>query len=619
MPPEVDQLVRRALELPAEERERFLRSHVTNPAVRTEVDNRLRQLDATEVIAPPTDVEHPSDANKQQGDDATVASDQGSTQHLGPNTHTDDMLSLPTIESDRHRQDPDTESIGQIGEYDLLDEIARGGMGVVFKARHRVLKRLVAIKIPRAAQLEDEGEARFLREAQSAAQLRHPNICPIYEVGHSGKQPFIALGYVDGPTRRQRLAEKLSPRSAAEIMAKVARAVHYAHDHDVIHRDIKPSNIMLEGDSDEPVLMDFGLAKQLSEGDSHVTKSGQVMGTPVYMAPEQAAGRHDQIGPQTDVYSLGAVLYELLTGRPPFQGPTGDVIRQVQTDEPTSPKKLTPTLHRDLETICLKAMSKQPTGRYESAAALADDLERFAAGDAILARRESLVRRTARLLRRHSKVAAILLTVALLAGSVATYFAWNASEINPVASINRQFHEGLQAATLTETDWQELEALIERLRGFDTAAADSAQRQLQQNIAKRIRDRIASSGALEESDFQQLEQEIAWLQSRDAEAAEKLARQLQTRRRAWQELFTLSAPFENYRDVFREDGISVTEAGISYTPESSGDDDTYVGEAELLTQISSAGSVRLEARFDTGFKGAQQLTLRRGRTILCRI
>ena len=610
MHPEVDHLVKRALELPVEDSDGFLRSHVPDPVMRSEVERRLGQFDATEVIAPPTDVKHPDGPNVQQGnDDATIASDQGSTQHLEPNTNTGDMLSLPTIETRHHRPDIDAESIGQIGEYDLLDEIARGGMGVVFKARHRVLKRLVAIKIPRAAQLEDEGEARFLREAQAAAQLRHPNICPIYEVGHSGKQPFIALGYVDGPTLRQRLADKISPRSTAEIMAKVARAVHYAHDHTVIHRDIKPSNIMLEGESDEPVLMDFGLAKQLSEGDSHVTKSGQVMGTPVYMAPEQAAGRHEQIGPQTDVYSLGAVLYELLTGRPPFQGPTGDVIRQVQTDEPTPPKKLTPTLHRDLETICLKAMSKQPAARYMSAAALADDLERFATGDAILARREGPVRRTARFFRRHSKVTAILLTVALLAGSVAAYFAWSAREVNQVANINRQFHEGLQATTLTEADRDELESLVKRLREFDPVGADSAQRQLQQNVAKRTRDRIASSGALQEGDFQKIEQDIAWLESRDATAAETLAKQLQTRRRAWQELLTLVAPYENYGDIFHGYGIDVGDDGISYSPEPAKNEKSRDADLQLLTKIPSAGSVRLEARFAKGFNAAQQLGL----------
>ena len=512
---------------------------------------------------------------------------QGSTQHAG---------------NKKHGGEPRLSGIGKIGEYDLYQEIARGGMGVVYKARHRVLDRLVAIKIPRAAQLEDEGEARFLREAKAAAQLRHPNICPIYEVGNTGKQPFIALGFVDGPTLRQRMADKISPRDVAEIMAKVARAVDYAHERGVIHRDIKPSNIMLDEDSGEPVLMDFGLAKQLSEGDSHVTKSGQVMGTPVYMAPEQAAGEHDRIGSRTDVYSLGAVLYELLTGQAPFQGPTGDVIRRVQTDEPTAPRKLAPNLHRDLETICLKAMSKLPEARYESAASLADDLERFAAGDAILARREGITRRSLRFLRRHSQMASILLVVAVLTGSIASYFAWSASEVNQVVSASQQFQERLQVDDLTISDWEELESLAVQLQTLDAAAGESARQQLHQKVSNGIRDRIASSAVLNERDFTQLDEEISWLETRDADAATRLSRQLQARRRAWQDLFALAAPYDNYSDIFPGE-FEISDGGVLRRPQSTDDN------VRRLTKISSLGSVRLRAKFSVEFKGTGEIGL----------
>jgi serine/threonine protein kinase len=210
------------------------------------------------------------------------------------------------------------------------------------------------------------------------------------------------MGFVRGETlaawaRRRRP----TARQAAEMAAKLARAVGYAHEHGVIHRDIKPANVMVDAESGQPVLMDFGLAKELTDQSSQLSHSGQIMGTPAYMAPEQAAGKLRQVGPPADVYALGAVLYELLCGRPPFQGALGEVLRMVQTEEPIAPRRLAPQLHRDLETICLKAMAREPQARYGSAVALAEDLERFWAGEAVLGRREGLGRQLWRKLRRN--------------------------------------------------------------------------------------------------------------------------------------------------------------------------------------------------------------------------
>ncbi len=268
----------------------------------------------------------------------------------------------------------------QIPGYAELKFIARGGMGFVLKARHLALDRLVAIKMPLARYItSDEDRERFLREARNTARLRHPQICAIHEVGEAAGRPYIVMDFIRGETLRD-WATRRTPaaRQVSEIMAILARAVGYAHEQGVIHRDLKPGNVMIDEDSGEPILMDFGLAKEISD-DSQLTQSGQVMGTPDYMAPEQAAGHADKVGPLSDVYSLGAILYAVLCQRPPFSGTLGEVLRQVQTDEPVPPRKINLRIHRDLETVCLKALAKDPARRYSSAIALADDLERFSA------------------------------------------------------------------------------------------------------------------------------------------------------------------------------------------------------------------------------------------------
>jgi len=587
LPERLERLFQRAKALPPARREAFLKEQVDDPAQRAAILRHLAQA-----------------AEAPSGEQPTVTLDTGSTRHAPDASQTGDFATLPTSARDAAPVGSAEEPIGNIGEYDLLEEVARGGMGVVFKARHKILKRLVAIKIPRAGQLEDEGEARFLREAQAAAQLRHPHICPIYEVGRAGKQPFIALAFVEGPTLRQKLRAQPTAREAAEIIAKVATAVHYAHGRGVIHRDIKPSNIMLDAETGEPMLMDFGLAKQLSESDSQVTKSGQVMGTPVYMSPEQAAGRHEDIGPRTDVYSLGTVLYELLTGRPPFHGSTGEVIRQVQTEEPPAPRKLAPTLHRDLETICLKAIAKEPSARYDSAAALAEDLQRFAAGEAILARREGVGRRALRVLRRNKALVAAVVLVAVVGASIAAYFAWGAREASQVAAINRQFNEGLQAEAWDAAHRQHMESLPRALAQHDPAAAEQMRAQLYRHVADRLRTRIASSATLRESDFAAIEQDIDWVAKRDAALAPPLRQQLAARRRAWQTLFELSAPYDNRDDIFPNRRVEVAD-DEGLRPNHENAERSHV----LRTKISSTGNVRLLAEFAGDWKGARQIGL----------
>lgn len=278
-------------------------------------------------------------------------------------------------------------SARHFGDYELIEKIAAGGMGIVYKARQLSLNRIVALKMVLGGPLASAAERqRFLDEAQTAASLQHPNIIAIHEVGEHAGQPFFSMDHVEGRSLAEVLRHgPLPPRRAAGYAKTIAEAVAYAHQRGVLHRDLKPSNVLID-QSDQPRITDFGLAKRLT-GDSDLTVSGQVLGSPSFMAPEQAQGRHREIGPPSDVYSLGALLYHLLTGRPPFQAATlTEVLRQVVTTEPPAPRLLNPSLPRDLETICLKCLEKEAPRRYQTASALAEELGRFLEGKPILAR-----------------------------------------------------------------------------------------------------------------------------------------------------------------------------------------------------------------------------------------
>jgi eukaryotic-like serine/threonine-protein kinase len=280
-------------------------------------------------------------------------------------------------------------SFGWIGEYEVLHEIARGGMGVVYKARHRGLKRLVALKMILAGQMaSDEERARFLREAELAANLDHPNIVPIYEVSEFQGCPFFCMKLVEGESLAHQIKLKkqeecaYDPEAAAQLTATLARSVHFAHERGFLHCDLKPSNILLERDG-RPYVTDFGLAKRASE-DSSLSISGAILGTPSYMAPEQASGSRKGLSAATDVYGLGAILYELLTGSPPFRNETVmETVVDVLERDPSPPRELRPEIPKELETICLKCLEKSPQQRYPSAAALAEELERHLQGEVI--------------------------------------------------------------------------------------------------------------------------------------------------------------------------------------------------------------------------------------------
>ncbi|MBI4660032.1 MAG: serine/threonine protein kinase [Verrucomicrobia bacterium] len=291
------------------------------------------------------------------------------------------------------------------GDYELLAEVARGAMGVVFRARQLSRNRIVALKFIHPGRLDSpEAVRRFQIEAKATASLDHPNIVPIYEVGEHQGQPYVCMALMPGGTLAERLEKRKSkitddkgepllassllypPSSAAKLLTTIARAVQHAHERGILHHDLQPGNIVFDA-HDQPHLTDFGLAKVLAT-ESHLTLAADVLGSPHYLAPEQAEGKRKPLTTATDIYSLGCILYELLAGRPPFQGETAlEILRQVREQEPRLVRVFNPAVDRDLETICLKCLQKDPPRRYASVEALADDLERWSCVTAISSRK----------------------------------------------------------------------------------------------------------------------------------------------------------------------------------------------------------------------------------------
>jgi WD40 repeat protein/Tfp pilus assembly protein PilF len=322
------------------------------------------------------------------------------------------------------RSESESVDYPNITGYEVLGILGWGGMGVVYRAWQHQLNRMVALKMVHAgAQASPQVLARFRVEAEAVARLQHPNIVQIHEVGQHAGCPFLVLELVEGRTLAQWLAGTPQPsRRAADAVETLARAIQSAHRQGVVHRDLTPANILLTADG-VPKITDFGLAKIVIGGENFRTQTGELLGTPSYMAPEQAASRHQDVGTLTDIYALGAILYEMLTGRPPFKAESPlETLRQVVADEPVSPSRLRPKLARDLETICLKCLRKEPNQRYATAGALADELRRFLEGRPILARRAKLGEQLWRWCRRNPwlagvNIAAAALTIILAVGA----------------------------------------------------------------------------------------------------------------------------------------------------------------------------------------------------------
>jgi hypothetical protein len=330
-----------------------------------------------------------------------------------------DAMFPPAMDTPR----PENGVLPRITGYAVEAVLGQGGVGVVFRARDLRLGRPVAIKMLLAGAYAGTTElTRFQREAEAVAGLCHPNVVQIYEVGDYEGRPYFTMELVDGGSLAQKLAATPQPvRWAAELVASLAEAVSVAHRAGIIHRDLKPGNILLTADG-TPKITDFGLARRLKEEDG-LTWKGTPVGTPSYMAPEQASGAAGPIGPATDVYGLGAVLYELLTGRPPFGAGTAlETFRQVLSEEPVPPSRLNPQVPRDLETVCLMCLQKEPQRRYTSVAALADDLRRYLLGQVVAARPVSQFERAVKWIRRNKWVARLSAAamLALVTGTVAS-------------------------------------------------------------------------------------------------------------------------------------------------------------------------------------------------------
>ena len=329
-------------------------------------------------------------------------------------------LTQAALATDTRRSEPPPAPT--VGKFEIVELIGGGGFGMVYLARDRTLNRQVALKLARASVLADPDlKSRFVREAEALARLDHPGIVPVHEAGEHDGTCYLAVGYCAGPTLEKWLRSLpvgIDPKLAARIALALAEAVEHAHQHGILHRDIKPSNILLDeaptaksatgGLPFTPKLTDFGLAK-IAEQTSETTISGVVLGTLPYMATEQAAGLSDRIGPPTDVYALGAVLYEMLTGRPPIRGKTAiDTLRRVLVEEPTRPRHRAKDVPDDLDAIVMRCLDKSPTRRYATAADLAADLQRFLLGQPTVARPLSLAQRTTRWVQRNRALSSVL-------------------------------------------------------------------------------------------------------------------------------------------------------------------------------------------------------------------
>jgi tetratricopeptide (TPR) repeat protein len=365
----------------------------------------------------------------------------------------------------------DDARLPQIDGYNVQRVLGRGGMGVVYRAWHVALSRHVALKMLLSGGYAAPQELlRFRREAQAVAALRHPNIVQIYDVGEVDRRPYFTMEYVEGGSLAERLSGNPQPaRDAAAIVVTLAKAVQIAHDGGIVHRDLKPANVLLTTDG-TPKITDFGLARRF-EGDADLTLSGAMIGTPSYMAPEQAAGKSNAVGPAADIYSLGAILYEMLTGRPPFRAETAiETQRQVITEEPVSPSRLNAQVPRDLTTICLKCLSKDPQRRYVSAVVLAEDLQRYLRGEPILARATGSFERGRKWAARNRLLSGTLLGGGLLLVAVsAAGWKFMLDRATVLQAVQIHFSE-LEVALKREA-WSEARAKLDlteaRLRGAE--------------------------------------------------------------------------------------------------------------------------------------------------------
>ncbi len=433
--------------------------------------------------------------------------------------------------------------------YRYTNFLGRGGMGVVIQATDTRLERDVAIKLPLPQFLDDhQFRERFLREARSVAALRHPNICPIYDFGEHGEQLYLVLPYIDGGTLEDWLDKKPDARQKAEMLATIADAVAAAHAADIVHRDLKPINIQVERKTGAPVLMDFGLAKQTADDNaSLLTQDGQVVGTPAYMAPEQARGSRD-VGPAADIYSLGAILYEMLTEQRPYSGGMRQVLLDLEAGPPPRPKKVKPSIHSDLETICMKAMERSPHDRYVSAKDLAADLRRFAIGESIVAKRAGTFKRSYNFAKRHklSVSLACIACICAIAGIV-----WLANETDRITQINEKQNTLIEIpdkVLLQAAGRDQALTLIAELKQLDSKIAKKAQDRHFERMEEIFKDAL-SKPRIDDDFYQQLKTMVSDIKNYDQNVADILLKELNERREQWDTVAQLHVEDEHWHKI----------------------------------------------------------------------
>lgn len=466
--------------------------------------------------------------------------------------------------------DPNTDAsvVGKrFGNYQVQLELASGGMGRVYRALDLRLNRVVALKLmQRGHSANKEDLQRFRTEAMTAAKLDHPDIVQIYEVGKAEGAPYLAMRYIEGENLGSyQLRQALSPRRIAEIVLRITKAIAYAHSQGVIHRDLKPSNVIVDTEGN-PKVTDFGLAKSVDTG-CELTSTGQVLGTPSYMPPEQARGQLELIGPLSDVYGLGGILYYLLTGLPPFRAESMIATIQQVLDSPLrAPRSINPTADRDLETLCLKCLEKEPHNRIPSADDLAIQLTRYLNGQPISYRPISWATRTIRWCRRKPLAATVLMSmpaIVMLIGLAITLGLRSARDQQFIQA-NREFQQHLSTLSINSDDLKQVDVLVQRLQELSPKSGEEAEVKLRSHLQDLISNEL-NHPRLTDRDLVDLQRKVSLLKDRFPDHAHDLDSELQRRKREWRLTAELESPFLNAEEVFNSADIAVASTAIHTT------------------------------------------------------